>query len=272
MVAATVVLFVVVLDVGRAVVGDVPRADVQLSVEEGAELAELVQDDEDRRPLRLGLGDNLRQACARGRVNSGHWLIHDEQFGTANEGAGDEDALRLSARQNIQGGVSAVSHADAFEGGQRLRGVARKRPQSTRSEQPGTNDLDRTGADRAARGDALGHVADPVPGDAATGGDRVTKEPGVAAGDGRGAEQGLEGRGLAGAVRPRDRDGLACGNAERDAMQDQVCIPGHVQIIETHDGGRLRVGGSRRRGSESRCHWQSRAFVRASMLEFIVAA
>ena len=48
-VAFSVVLFVVILNMGRAVVGDVPGADVQLAVEERAEFAQLVQDDEDRR-------------------------------------------------------------------------------------------------------------------------------------------------------------------------------------------------------------------------------
>ena len=52
------VLFVVILNMGRAVVGDVPGADVQLAVEEGAEFAQLVQDDEDRRSLCLRIGDD----------------------------------------------------------------------------------------------------------------------------------------------------------------------------------------------------------------------
>ena len=64
MIAAAVMLFVVVLDVGRAVVGDVTGADVQFAVQEWAEFAQFVQDDEDRRPLRLGFGDDLREARA----------------------------------------------------------------------------------------------------------------------------------------------------------------------------------------------------------------
>ena len=99
MIAAAVMLFVVVLDVGRAVVGDVPRADVQLAIQEGAELAQLVQDDEDRRPLRLGVGDDLREARSRCRVDSGRRLVHDEQLGAAHEGARDEDALCLPDRE-----------------------------------------------------------------------------------------------------------------------------------------------------------------------------
>ena len=63
-IAAAVVLFVIVLDVGRTVVGDVTRTDVQLAIQEGTELAQLVQNDEDRRPLRLGVGDNRSQAGA----------------------------------------------------------------------------------------------------------------------------------------------------------------------------------------------------------------
>ena len=63
-VASAVVLFVIVLDVGRTVVGDVTRADVQLAVQEGAEFSQLMQNDEDRRPLRLRIGDDLGQARA----------------------------------------------------------------------------------------------------------------------------------------------------------------------------------------------------------------
>ena len=265
-------LFVVVLDVGRAVVGDVTRVDVQLAVQERAEFAQLVQDDEDRRPLRLGVGDDLCEARSRCRVDSGHRLVHDEQLGASHEGARDEDALCLPAREDVERGVGAVGHADAFEGGHGLRRVARQRPQATRPEQAGSHDLDRAGANRAARGDALGYVADLVPWHASARGNRATEELGVAACDGRGAQQGLQGRGLARSVRARDRHGLAGGDVERDPVEDQVRIPGHVQVVETHDGGRLREGGSRRRGVVSRCHWQSRAFVRASMLEFIVAA
>ena len=62
MVAAAVMLFVVVLNVGRAVVGDVARTDVQLAVQERAKFAQFVQDDEDRGALRLGFGDDLREA------------------------------------------------------------------------------------------------------------------------------------------------------------------------------------------------------------------
>ena len=57
-VLGTVVLFVVVVDVRRAVIGDVPGADVQLAVEEGAKFTQLVQDDEDRRALCLCIGDD----------------------------------------------------------------------------------------------------------------------------------------------------------------------------------------------------------------------
>ena len=94
-VAAAVVLLVIILDVGRAVVGDVSRVDVQFAVQERAELAQFVQDDEDRGPLRLGLGDDLREARSRCRVDSCHRLVHDEQLGSAHEGACDEDALGL---------------------------------------------------------------------------------------------------------------------------------------------------------------------------------
>ena len=46
--AAVRVLLMIVEDVGCAVVADVSRSDVELSVQEGAEFAELVEDDEDR--------------------------------------------------------------------------------------------------------------------------------------------------------------------------------------------------------------------------------
>lgn len=103
MIAAAVMLFVVILNVGWAVVGDVSRAYVQLAIQEWAELAQFVQDDEDRRPLSLGLGDDLCEARSRCCVDSSHRLVHDEQLGSAHEGACDEDALGLPARQNVEG-------------------------------------------------------------------------------------------------------------------------------------------------------------------------
>ena len=142
MVAATVVLLVVVVDVRGAVVGDVAGADVELAVQEGAEFAELVQDDEDGRAFGLCVGDDVRQARPGGGVDSGHRLVHDEQLGAAYEGARDEDALGLATREDVHGGVGAVGHADALEGVHRAGRVPGHRPQATRPEQAGAHDLD----------------------------------------------------------------------------------------------------------------------------------
>ena len=121
-------LFVVVVDVRRAVIGDVPGADVQLAVQERAELAELMQHDEDRRALFLRVGDDVGQPRARGGVDPGHGLVHDEQLGAAYEGARNEDALGLAARQDVHGGVGAVGHADALQCFHRAGGVPGHRP------------------------------------------------------------------------------------------------------------------------------------------------
>ena len=61
-VASSVVLFVIVVDVRGAVVGDVAGADVELAIQEGAELTEFVQNNQDGGSRALRVAHNVGQA------------------------------------------------------------------------------------------------------------------------------------------------------------------------------------------------------------------
>ena len=209
---------------------------------------------------------------AGGGVDSGHRLVHDEQARVAHESAGDEDALGLPTRQDVHRGTRAVCHAHPLERLHRPGRVAGQVPQAGGAEQARGDDLDGAGAHGAAGGDALRDVADLPPWRAPPRGDGVAEEKRVPARDGRVAQECLDGGGLARPVGSRDRDRLSCRDVDRDPVQDQVRVPCHVKILQTHDGELPRGGGARRGVSVACCHWQLSAFVSALMLSFIVAA
>jgi len=55
--------------------------------------------EQDRAALAFQLADNVPQLAARLRVESGGRFVEEQEFGIADQGAGDGQALALASRQ-----------------------------------------------------------------------------------------------------------------------------------------------------------------------------
>ena len=114
-VAVAVSWRMLIVQVWRSVIGKMPVFDVKLTIKNGSQLTELVQNQKERDPGFFGRLSDLSQAHAGARVNTGHRLIHDEKIRGTHQSARNEDALLLAAGENRHGIVYAMRQPYAVE-------------------------------------------------------------------------------------------------------------------------------------------------------------
>lgn len=86
------------------------------AIASGGDGADVVADDDDGQPeFGAKAGDEFAEALLTGRIDADGWFVHQEDAGSASEGAGDHDALELSAGERADGPVGEGFGADAFE-------------------------------------------------------------------------------------------------------------------------------------------------------------
>lgn len=206
-----------------------------------AQLGELVQDDDDGHPSVVQARERPGEGLLAGMVDAGHRLVEDEQLRLAHQGAGDEHALLLAAGEHGHGALLVLGHVDL---GECLRGPLPPVPwpqEPGSAEQPGRDDLPGARRHAAAVRNALGHVAQPVPGRGPAEG--RTEQLDRACGRAQNVHQGAyEGR-LSGPVRAEQGDGLSAGDVEVHPVHDARAAERDVQAARAHDDvGRCEGG------------------------------
>ncbi len=171
-------------------------------------------------------------------------------FGLSGQRPRDQHPSLLAARERADVGRRSVGQPDDVEGARDEAAVGGRRPAEPGlpHEAAGGDDLLRGRPHRAGQGVPLRHVAQPrvVPGPREPL-ERRTEEVDLAAEPVAQAEQALDDRGLAGAVRPEDRHDLTGVDVEGD-------VPDHrgVRIPERRRPQRDDGGGGGGRGRSCR--------------------
>ena len=205
-------------------VREAPRGDAAvLQVDDalgGARDGGEVVGHQDRRELvgRADLGEDVHELGPSLRVDPGGRLVEDEQGGIVDEGAREEDALRLAAAELDEFLVDQPRAADALEhlDGPGALGLAH--PERPLAADGGDDEVDRARRERSVEALALRHVAHRTV--------RLVHRLAEHL-DGAGArldepEHRLEEGALAGAVRAAEADELPLGDPERDVVEDGV--------------------------------------------------
>ena len=268
----------------RPVPAQAPLAQDDGALDDVGQLAHLVQDRQQRDPLRAQRLQDAGQGPARVAVDAGQRLVEDEQLGGAHEGAGDEDPLGLAAGEDLDVVVGALGQAHGL---QSLQGPLARAPPPVRQgaagvEQPGADHLQGGGGHARRRPHALGHVAHAPPGHGGAAGDVAAEEAHGPRADGQQAQDGAHERGLARAVGAQEGDRLARLDAQVDARQDEARAQDDGQVLDL-DGGRVgvrgRAGGGHGafpvgpgRGARGPRHWQLSAVRSSSRLVLMTPA
>lgn len=200
-------------DVGGALGGDV----------------EVVGDEEDGNALVAAqAGDGLEQTGGGGEVESGGRFVHDEQEWVADEGAGDEGALALTAGEGPEAALAQGLEAHDFE---HLfeAGLARTSVEDE-SDGAGEDEFVDGGGDAGVDFGFLGNEADA----GATG--EVGSEDDFAAFGGDGAEQGFEQGAFAFAVGAEQAPEVAGVDAQVDVAEHDVTAVGEGDLFDGEDG------------------------------------
>ena len=195
-----------------------------------ADRFEVVVDDEDRFALFTEFLEQVEDDRFRAGIDAGHRLVHEVNVGLLSEGAGDEDALLLSAGELPDLAGRELGHADVFEsatGDVSLLAAGATEPAEAAvgSHEDGFHDVDR---EVPIDGGTLRDV-----GDATTSFFNWLSLDLDVAGECRDeAEDGFDESAFAGAVGADDGGELWLVDFEVDVPQDWLLLVGHGQVVD----------------------------------------
>ncbi|GAB4007960.1 hypothetical protein GCM10029992_63140 [Glycomyces albus] len=211
------------------------------AVEAVGERPDLVRDQQDGASGVEAGGDDLGERGLGLGVDADGRLVHDQHVGVGGEGAGDEDALLLAAREGVDRAAGVLGQADLFEAAPDRLAVAAAGGHAEEAVRQAAlaDDLGGGGRNAGGRTGALGDVADALPvAEAALGG---AEQLDLASCRRDQSDDRLDQCGFTGAVGAHDGDGLSSFDGEVDAAYDGATAVGDGRAAGCYDGHGLIV-------------------------------
>jgi hypothetical protein len=191
---------------------------------------QVVVDDDHRLSVVAQLAQDIDDGALGGRVDAGHRLVEEIDIGFLDQRAGEEDALLLAAGELADLAVGIVLHADLRQGVHRLVafGAAGAAQPAEMAVEPHRHDIEGVGREIPVDAGALRHIADL----AALAVIGAAVDADMAGGRGDEAEDRLDQRRLAGAVRADDRRHDAGRDVEIDVPQHRLGVIADRQVLD----------------------------------------